>query len=308
MTIKNSILLFLLNLKVGIFKLQKVRFSLGILGFLAAMALIGPWITPYTYYEIHLALKNTPPCSTFWMGTDELGRDIFTRICCGARVSLFIGIVAATIDLFIGVIYGSVAAILGGKMEEFLMRVVDILSSIPYLLIVILLVATMGPGVSTVILALTLTGWIPMSRMVRGQMKQLKSLDFIHAAYALGASHAKIWSRHLLPNTWGSILTMTTLTIPTAIFSEAFLSFLGLGCQAPVASWGSMINDALSALLYFPWRLFFPSLCITVTMFCFNLLGEGIREYFDHQPSIDLMKRTPLYEVKEKQLFSNKNL
>lgn len=251
------------------------------LALLIFFALIGPWLSPYTYYETHLPLKNQPPSAKFWFGTDELGRDLFTRIWWGARISLFVGISASAIDLVVGVFYGAVAGLSGGKTEELMMRVADILYSIPYLLVVILLMVVIGPGVTTIIIALTLTGWISMARIVRGQVLQLKQLDFIRAAHALGASSPRILMCHLIPNAMGPIIVTVTLTIPTAIFAEAFLSFLGLGVQAPIASWGTMANDGLSALRYYPWRLFFPAGFICLTMLSFNLLGDSLRDILD---------------------------
>lgn len=255
--------------------------GLGILAFLLLLAIIVPFFTPYTYYETHLHLKNLSPCKKFWFGTDELGRDLFTRVWWGARISLFVGIVASLIDLIIGVFYGSIAASFGGKIEEFMMRIADILYSIPYLLVVILLMVVIGSGITTIIIALTITGWISMARIVRGQILQIKELDFIKAAHSLGASRLRILWKHLVPNAIGPIIVTVTLTVPTAIFAEAFLSFLGLGVQAPIASWGTMANDGLSALRYYPWRLFFPAGFISLTMFCFNLLGDGLRDAFD---------------------------
>jgi len=260
---------------------KMAMFGLCSLGLLILMAIVGPFLTPYTYYETHLHLKNQPPSSNFWFGTDELGRDLFTRVWWGARISLLVGITASLIDLIIGVFYGSLAASLGGKWEEFMMRVADIIYSIPYLLVVILLMVVIGSGIGTIILALTITGWISMARIVRGQILQLKELDFIKAAQSLGASRMRILWRHLIPNAIGSIIITVTLTIPTAIFAEAFLSFLGLGVQAPIASWGTMANDGLPALRYYPWRLFFPAASISLTMLCFNLLGDGLRDAFD---------------------------
>jgi oligopeptide transport system permease protein len=249
--------------------------------FLFLMAIFAPFFTPYKYYETHLNLKNTAPCAQFWFGTDELGRDLFTRVWWGARISLFVGIVASAIDLVIGVFYGSLAALLGGRKEELLMRLADILHSIPYLLVVILLMVIIGPGLSTIILALTFTGWIGMARIVRSQILQLKQMDFVKAAIAMGASKRRILLKHLIPNCIGPIIITVTLTIPSAIFAEAFLSFLGLGVQAPIASWGTMANDGLSALRYYPWRLFFPAGFISITMLCFNLVGDGLRDAFD---------------------------
>lgn len=255
--------------------------GLFVLIFLIVCAIIIPFISPHTYYETHLSLKNKAPCGKFWFGTDELGRDLFTRIWWGARISLFVGITAAVIDMAIGVFYGAFAGLVGGKTEEFMMRLSDILYSLPHLLIVILLMVIMKPGVTTIIVALTITGWINMARIVRGQILQIKQNDYVVAAYMLGASRWRILCRHLIPNSIGSIVTTMTLTIPVAIFTEAFLSFLGLGVQAPIASWGTMASDGLSALRYYPWRLFFPAIFISITMLALNLLGDGIRDAFD---------------------------
>ena len=256
-------------------------FGLTILVIMIGCAIIVPFFSPHTYYETHLALKNNALCASFWFGTDELGRDLFTRIWWGARISLFVGITAAVIDMAIGVFYGAFAGMVGGKLEEFMMRLTDILHSLPHLLIVILLMVIMKPGVTTILIALTITGWINMARIVRAQILQIKQNDFVMAAYMLGASRWRVLFRHLIPNSIGSIITTMTLTIPAAIFTEAFLSFLGLGVQAPIASWGTMASDGLSALRYYPWRLFFPAGFISITMLALNLLGDGIRDAFD---------------------------
>lgn len=260
---------------------KSALFGLITLSLLIFMALIGPLISHYTYYETQLALKNQAPSKTFWFGTDELGRDLFTRCWWGARISLFVGISASLIDLIIGVLFGATAALLGGRQEEWMMRLADILYAIPYLLVVILLMVIMGPGISTIIVALTLTGWINMARIVRSQILQIKQQDFVKAAFALGASRKRVLLRHLIPNAAGPIIVTLTFTIPSAIFAEGFLSFLGLGVQAPIASWGTMANDGLSALRYYPWRLFFPATLISLTMLSFNLLGDGLRDAFD---------------------------
>jgi len=249
--------------------------------FLMLMALFGPMLSSYTYYETHLSLKNSPPSTDFWFGTDTLGRDVFTRTWWGARISLFIGITASLIDLCIGVIYGTVAGFFGRKTEELMMRIADILYALPYILLVILLMMVVGSGLFSIILALAITGWIKMARIVRSQILQLKAMDFVKAAYALGASPMRIMLRHLIPNAIGPILVTLTFTIPTAIFTEAFLSFLGLGVQAPLASWGTMANEGLSALRYYPWQLFFPAGFISLTMISFNLLGNGLNDALD---------------------------
>ena len=252
-----------------------------ILFFLLLGAIICPMISKYTYYETRLHLKNLPPSSDFWFGTDELGRSVFTRIWWGARISLFVGITAALIDMMIGVFYGAFSGLMGGGIDEVMMKLVDIFQAIPNLLIVILLMVIFGQGIFTIMIAMTLTGWLNMARIVRAQILSLREQDFITAAYAMGASRARILTKHLIPNCMGSIITTMTLTIPTAIFTEAFLSFLGLGVQAPIASWGTMASDGLSALSYFPWRLFFPAFFISTTMLAFNLLGDGLRDLFD---------------------------
>jgi oligopeptide transport system permease protein len=248
---------------------------------LMIFAIIGPSFSSHTYYETNLPLKNLPPSLHHPFGTDELGRSIFVRIWWGARISLFIGISAAIIDMVFGVFYGGIAALLGGKTEELMMRFVDMFHSLPHLLIVILLTAIMKQGIVTIIIAMTLTGWINMARIVRTQILSLKEQDFITAARSIGASKTRILVRHLIPNCFGAILTTMTLTIPQAIFTEAFLSFLGLGVQAPIASWGTMASDGLSALSFYPWRLFFPAGFISITMLAFNLLGDGLKDAFD---------------------------
>lgn len=249
-----------------------------ILGFFAIFA---PVISSHTYYETNLALKNTPPSKEFWFGTDDLGRDMFTRIAYGARISLFVGICAALIDLLIGVLWGGIAALAGKGVDNLLMRTADILYSIPYLLVVIMLMVVMGSGLIPIIIALTITGWIAMARIVRGQLLQLKEQEFIQAAIALGAGRRRILFKHLIPNAMGPIIVTMTLTIPVAIFVEAFLSFLGLGVQAPMASWGTMASDGLPAMRYYPWRLFLPAIFISLTMLAFNLVGDGLRDAID---------------------------
>lgn len=291
-----------------------------LLSLLFLLAVFAPLFSPYTYFETHLSLKNQPPSWQFWFGTDELGRDLFTRVWWGARISLFVGITASLLDLFIGVCYGATAGLLRGKKEEAMMRLVDLLSSIPYLLIVILLMVVIGPGLSSIIYALAITGWMGMARIVRGQILQLRELDFVKAAVALGASKRRLLFVHLIPNCIGPILVTLTLTIPSAIFAEAFLSFLGLGVQAPIASWGTMANDGLPALRYYPWRLFFPATFISLTMLSFHLIGDALRDLLDPKtafsPELTLSKRRkaasslppPLSLPQDLPLLSVKNL
>lgn len=241
---------------------------------------IGPAFSGYSYEETHLSFNNQPPSWQFWFGSDDLGRDIFTRVWYGARISLFVGFMAALVDLGIGLVWGGVAGLAGGKVDEILMRIADILYALPYLLIVIIFIVLLGSGLASIILAITLIGWITMARIVRGQILLLKEMEYVSAARALGASSARILFKHLLPNASGSVLVTLTLSVPSAIFSESFLSFLGLGIQAPMASWGTMASEGLPALPYYPWRLFFPALFISLTIFAFHLMGEGLKVAF----------------------------
>ncbi|WP_236707931.1 ABC transporter permease [Brevibacillus choshinensis] len=255
---------------------------------LIAMAIIGPNLVSYSYSDQSLLMKNQELSSEHWFGTDELGRDMFARTWYGARISLTIGVVAALIDLIIGVAVGGVAGYMAGRgkrgerIDTIIMRVIEILYGLPYLLVVILLMVVMEPGLLTIIIALSATGWVGMARLVRGQILQLKNQEFILAAQVLGAKFSRILLKHLIPNTFGVIIVNLTFTIPSAIFAESFLSFLGLGVQAPVASWGTMTNDGLGVILTGDWwRLFFPALMISLTMFAFNVFGDGLQDALD---------------------------
>jgi len=252
-----------------------------VLSLMGLFAITGPIICPHPYYETNLVVKNQPPSTTFWFGTDDLGRDLFARTACGARISLFIGITSAFIDLVIGVLWGGISALGGEKMDNFMMRIADILYALPNLLVVIMLMMVIGSGLVPIVIALTITGWIAMARIVRGQLMQLKEQEYIQAAVALGAGRRRILFKHLIPNAMGPIIVTMTLTIPISIFTEAFLSYLGLGVQAPIASWGTMASDGLPAMRYYPWRLFFPAFFISITMLAFNLVGDGLRDALD---------------------------
>jgi oligopeptide transport system permease protein len=256
-------------------------FALGYLFVLLLLAIIAPMLSPYSYKEQFLDLKNQAPSLKFFFGTDDLGRDLFTRIFYGARISLFVGICAAVIDLLLGVLWGGFAGFLGGWIDELMMRVVDILASIPHLLIVIVLMLVMGSGLLPIIVAMTITGWLGMARMVRGQVIQITKQDYVLAAKALGAGYRRILFKHVIPNIIGPIIVTVTLTIPTAIFVEAFLSFLGLGIQAPASSWGTLASEGLPAMRYYPWRVFFPALFISISMLSFNIVGDALRDSLD---------------------------
>jgi dipeptide transport system permease protein len=252
------------------------------LSFLTFMAIFGPIISPHTVDYQELVNQNQPPSGKHWFGTDELGRDVFTRTWHGARISLFVGIAAALIDFVIGVIYGGIAGYKGGRTDHYMMRVIEVLYGLPYLLVVILISVVMGPSLATIIFALTITGWIGMARIVRGQVLQIKNYEFALASKTFGTKTGRIIRKNLLPNTMGPIIVQITLSVPSAIFAEAFLSFLGLGIQAPMASWGSMASDALPVILSGDWwRLFFPAFFISLTMFSFNVLGDGLQDALD---------------------------
>ncbi|TFB18892.1 ABC transporter permease [Filobacillus milosensis] len=264
------------------FKKNKLAlFGMGVIVFLGIMSFLGGPISGYDYYTNDYMVTNKAPSLEHWFGTDPLGRDIFARTWYGAKISLFIGIMAALIDVIIGVIWGAIAGYFGGRTDEIMMRIADILYSVPYLLVVILLMVILPQGLWTLILAMTFTGWINMARIVRGQVMQLRSEEYVLAARTLGANSNRIMFRHLVPNTLGPILVTLTLTIPNAIFTEAFLSYLGLGVQAPLASWGTMTSEAISALQYYPFQLFFPAFFICLTMLAFNVIGDGMRDALD---------------------------
>jgi dipeptide transport system permease protein len=249
---------------------------------LIIMAIIGPYLNGYTFYEQDFTKKNLRPNAEHWFGTDSSGRDLFTRAWYGARISLFIGFMAAFIDFVIGVFYGGVSGIRGGKTDNIMMRIAEVLYAIPFLLMVILIMIVLERGLWSIIIAMSITGWIQMARLVRGQVLQLKENEFVQAATAMGASTSWILRKHMIPNTMGPILVNITLTVPTAIFVEATLSFLGLGIPAPQASWGTMASDALGSILIGNfYQLMIPAALISLTMFAFNVFGDGLRDALD---------------------------
>lgn len=273
---------------INIVKNKLALLGLTLLLLIVSLAIVGPMMAPYSGSEQNLLNANVEPSKEHWFGTDDLGRDVWVRTWLGARVSLTIGFAAALIDLILGLIVGGISGYMAGRgkrgdrIDGLLMRLVEILYGIPYLLLVILLMVVMEPGITTIIIALSVTGWVGMARIVRGQILQLKSQEYIKAAEKLGTSTSKIITRHLLPNTMGIIIVNLTFTIPSAIFAESFLSFIGLGVQAPIASWGTMANDALGVILSGQWwRLFFPGLMISLTMFAFNAFGDGLQDALD---------------------------
>ena len=251
------------------------------------MAIFGTRINGFKYYEQDYEKINLKPNDIHWFGTDELGRDLFTRTWYGARYSLFIGVAAAFIDFLIGVLYGGISGMASRRADAIMMRIAEVIYSIPYLLVVILLSvvfskAGAGSSMFVLILAMTLTSWVPMSILVRGQVLQLKESEYALAAESLGASKGWILKKHIIPNTLGPILVNVTLTIPRAIFAEATLSFLGLGLQPPRSSLGTLANDGLAGLAVGnAYQIFIPAIFISIIMFAFNVLGDGLRDALD---------------------------
>jgi oligopeptide transport system permease protein len=256
--------------------------SLAILILLFAVAfVIGPLLSQYSPYAQDLTRRYNGPSASFWFGTDDFGRDMWTRVWEGTRVSLYIGLLAAFLDMFVGVTFGAVSGFIGGRVDDVMQRVIEILNGIPYLVIAILAMVVFDPGIITISIALGITGWTFMARIVRGRMLQLKEQEFALASRSLGASGFRLVRKHLLPNSLGPIIVNLMFTIPAAIFAEAFLSFIGLGIQVPDASLGSLISEGAGEIRFHPYLLWFPSVVFCLLMVCFNLLGDGLRDAFD---------------------------
>lgn len=243
--------------------------------------LIGPYIYPIDFDYQNYDIRNKKPSLAHWFGTDGLGRDMFARVLIGGRISLLIGFVGTAIDLFLGCIYGGIAGYFGGRVDNIMMRIVEVIVSIPYMIVVIILLIVLPKGIPTLILAMCITGWVGIARLVRGQVMQLKSSEYVLAAKALGAKPARIIFKHLIPNTIGIILVYMSMSIPGFIFEEAFLSFLGLGVQSPNTSWGVLVFAGQGQMMNYPFQLIFPAAAICLTVLAFNLLGDGLRDALD---------------------------
>ncbi|MEM7383623.1 MAG: ABC transporter permease [Verrucomicrobiota bacterium] len=272
------------------FRLLKNKLALGcliIFILIVVICVVGPWLSPFSETEQQLKVGAQPPNGTHWMGTDPLGRDLMTRIFFGGRISLLVGFVATLVSLIIGVAYGAIAGYIGGKLDAFMMRVVDILYSIPFIIFVILLTVIFGSSLILLFLAIGAVEWLSMSRIVRSQVMSLKKQEFVEAAVSLGFSRWRIIFRHLLPNVLGPVIVYTTLTVPAVMLFEAVLSFLGLGVQPPNSSWGILISEGSANMETSPWMLFFPALFFSTTLFCLNFIGDGLRDALDVRSSKD---------------------
>ena len=268
-------------------KNKMAMMGLCVLVFFIVIALSTPFIAPYTYEGQNLELGATAPSAQHWLGTDSLGRDQLTRIMYGSRVSLMVGFIATAVALLIGVSWGATAGFIGGRLDAIMMRIVDALFALPFIIFIILLTVIFGSSLVLLFIAIGAVEWLTMARIVRGQVLGIKQQEFVEAAISMGLSPWKIITRHLIPNVLGPIIIYTTLTIPSVILLESFLSFLGLGIQPPQSSWGSLISSGVETMEEYPWLLIFPGLALSLTLFSLNFLGDGLRDALDPRASKD---------------------
>ena len=271
-------------------RLRKNKMAVGggiILLLFILMALLTPWLAPYSYEAQNLDLGASPPSASHWLGTDVFGRDVLTQVMYGGRVSLAVGFIATAVALLIGVTWGAVAGYVGGRVDAVMMRIVDILYALPFMIFIVLLMVVFGRNVLLLFLAIGAVEWLTMARIMRSQVQSLRQQEFIEAAISLGLSPAAIIRRHVIPNALGPIIVYTTLTIPSVMLLEAFLSFLGLGIQPPQTSWGLLISYGAETMEEYPWLLIFPGLALTTTLFSLNFLGDGLRDALDVRGSKD---------------------
>ncbi|MCM3787920.1 ABC transporter permease [Domibacillus indicus] len=287
-------------------------FGLVLIALIVLMAIIGPSMSGYTYKQQNIQHAKLPPKIAalenvhwlpfdgrdkdgfdvyeskgvkeyYWFGTDDLGRDLWTRAWYGTRISIYIGVLAAVIDLLIGIAYGGISGYYGGRLDNVMQRIIEILMGIPQLIVVILFILVFEPGILSITMAMVITGWVNMARIVRGQFLKLKNQEYVLASRTLGASGGRLIWKHLMPNVVGPIIVTTMFTIPTAIFTEAFLSFIGLGIAPPEASLGSLVNDGFKSMQMYPHMLIIPSVIISLLILSFNLLADGLRDALDPQ-------------------------
>jgi oligopeptide transport system permease protein len=257
--------------------------SAGVIAGMALLVIVGPWLSPYSYdFTDWSNLAIAPSLETGHLfGTDTLGRDLFVRTLYGGRISLMVGVVATIVSLGIGISYGATAGYLGGRLDHVMMRIVDILYALPFMFLVILLMVFFGRNILLIFVALGAINWLDMARIVRGQTLSLKQKEFVEAAVAQGVGTFAILRRHIVPNLLGVVAVYVTLTIPQVILVESFLSFLGLGVQEPMTSWGALVKDGAEELESSWWMLIFPGVFLATTLFCFNFLGDGMRDALD---------------------------
>ena len=252
-----------------------------LLGLMVTACVVGPWISPYAYDQMDLLEAHSPPSARHWLGTDELGRDLLTRTLIGGRISFAVALASTAVSLVIGVTYGGVSGYAGGRADTWMMRIVDVLYGLPFTLLVILLISIFDRSLILLFVAIGAVEWLTMARIVRGQLLGLRQQEFIEACRVLGYSHGRILFRHLLPNVLGTVIIYVTLTVPSIMLLEAFLSFLGLGVQPPMSSWGSLIKDGVGAMEDFPWLMLVPGAALFLTLLALNFLGDGLRDALD---------------------------
>ena len=264
-----------------LYKNKPATISALLLGLMVLGALMTPLIAPYDYEVQNLDLGATPPSAAHWLGTDIFGRDLLTQILYGGRISLAVGFVATAVALVIGVSWGAIAGYFGGRIDSIMMRFVDIVYALPFMIFIILLMVVFGRNIVLLFVAIGAVEWLTMARIMRTQVQNLKQQEFVEAAVSLGLSPSSIIFKHILPNAIGPIIVYTTLTIPSVMLLEAFLSFLGLGIQPPQTSWGLLISYGSETMEEYPWLLIFPGLALTITLFSLNFLGDGLRDALD---------------------------
>ena len=271
-------------------RLRKNKLALfggSVLLFMIVVALLTPWIAPYSYEGQNLDLGASPPSAAHWLGTDIFGRDVLTQIMYGGRISLAVGFIATAVALLIGVTWGAVAGYVGGRVDAVMMRLVDILYALPFMIFIVLLMVVFGRNILLLFLAIGAVEWLTMARIMRSQVQSLRQQEFVEAAVSVGLSPAAIIRKHVVPNALGPIIVYTTLTIPSVMLLEAFLSFLGLGIQPPATSWGLLISYGAETMEEYPWLLIFPGCALTLTLFSLNFLGDGLRDALDVRGSKD---------------------
>lgn len=255
--------------------------SMVILFLIFLAAIFWPMVSPHAFNDINYSAIDQAPSGDYWVGTDNSGRDILVRTMIGARVSLAVGLIATLVSLLIGVLWGATAGFFGGTVDNVMMRIVDILYSLPFIFFVIILMVVFGNSIWIMFVAIGAIEWLTMARIVRGQTLSLKEKEFVEAARAIGVQPLTIVGRHIVPNLIGPVIIYVTLTIPYAILAESFLSFLGLGVQEPLTSWGVLISEGANGMNTAPWALLFPAGMMAVTLFCFNFIGDGLRDALD---------------------------